>query len=55
MNQFGNDQACDNCGDEWAELDHRTLCSECAEVLDDPRQAIRSRQNHPTNYLKETR
>lgn len=31
---FGNESACDNCGDEWAELDARKLCDECAEVTD---------------------
>jgi len=31
---FGNESACDNCGDEWAKLDARKLCDECAEVTD---------------------
>ena len=30
--EFGNETACDNCGDEWANLDHDELCPECAEV-----------------------
>lgn len=30
--QYGNDVACDNCGDEWSELDDDELCPDCAEV-----------------------
>lgn len=29
LNEFGNETACDNCGDEWAELDDHNLCPEC--------------------------
>jgi len=32
--EFGNESACDNCGDEWAELDARRLCPECAMIKD---------------------
>lgn len=30
--QYGNEVACDNCEDEWSELDDDLLCPECAEV-----------------------
>jgi len=29
LNEFGNESACSNCGDEWAELDDHNLCPEC--------------------------
>lgn len=32
--EFGNESACDNCGDEWAELDTHRLCPECAMIKD---------------------
>lgn len=32
IHEYGNDSACDNCGDEWAELDDEGLCPECAEM-----------------------
>lgn len=31
--EYGNETACDNCGDEWSLLDSNRLCDECAEVL----------------------
>jgi hypothetical protein len=34
LNEYGNETACSNCGDEWATLDTRQLCQECAETLD---------------------
>lgn len=33
--EFGNDTACDNCGDEWSVLDENNLCDECAQVMKD--------------------
>jgi hypothetical protein len=30
--QFGNETACDNCGDEWVTLNDDELCPECAEA-----------------------
>lgn len=28
--EYGNDTACDNCGDEWSELNDNGHCDECA-------------------------
>jgi hypothetical protein len=30
--QYGNETACDNCGDEWATLNDSQLCPECAKA-----------------------
>jgi len=30
--EFGNESACSNCGDEWAELDDNNLCPECVKA-----------------------
>jgi hypothetical protein len=32
VNEYGNDTACANCGDEWATLDMFGYCPECAEI-----------------------
>ena len=32
---FGNDTACDNCGDEWVGLDDKGLCPDCREVWEE--------------------
>jgi len=32
MNEYGNDTACANCGDEWSKLDEHSHCQECAQV-----------------------
>jgi hypothetical protein len=34
INEFGNETACANCGDEWAALDENNLCRECREIWD---------------------
>lgn len=31
VHEFGNDQACRNCGDEWDDLTDG-YCQECAEI-----------------------
>lgn len=33
--EYGNDTACSNCGDEWAELSERGYCPECQEIFDE--------------------
>lgn len=42
MTEFGNDKACDNCGDEWAPLDDKGLCPDCRAVWEEQDPSQRS-------------
>ncbi len=43
--EYGNETACANCGDEWATLDERGHCPECAKVI----RAYDETPNHERN------